>query len=49
MDMRILPYPKPKEGVGVTNNTFRAGPPEYEKAKFILIQPIVELTIVMKY
>ena len=49
MDMRILPYPKPKEGVGVSNNTFRAGPPEYEKAKFSLDQPTVELTIQMKY
>jgi len=49
MDMRILPYPKPKEGVGVSNNTFRAGPPEYEKAKFSLFQPTVELTIQMKY
>jgi uncharacterized protein (DUF2141 family) len=49
MDMRILPYPKPKEGVGVSNNTFRAGPPEYEKAKFSLDRPTVELIIQMKY
>jgi uncharacterized protein (DUF2141 family) len=49
MDMRILPYPKPKEGVGVSNNTFRAGPPEYEKAKFSLDQPAVKLIIQMKY
>ncbi|PLW95026.1 MAG: hypothetical protein C0591_11565 [Marinilabiliales bacterium] len=49
MDMRILPYPKPKEGVGVSNNIFRAGPPEYEKAKFSLDQPTVTLTIQMKY
>jgi uncharacterized protein (DUF2141 family) len=49
MDMRILPYPKPKEGVGVSNNTFRAGPPEYDKAKFSLNQPATELIIKMKY
>lgn len=49
MDMRILPYPKPKEGVGVSNNTFRAGPPEYETAKFALNKPTVELVIQMKY
>ncbi len=49
MDMRILPYPKPKEGVGVSNNTFRAGPPEYEKAKFSLDKPTIELVIQMKY
>jgi len=49
MDMRILPYPKPKEGVGVSNNTFRAGPPDYEKAKFSLNQPATKLNIKMKY
>ena len=49
MDMRILPYPKPKEGVGVSNNTVRAGPPEYEKAKFSLDKPTIELVIQMKY
>ena len=49
MDMRILPYPKPKEGVGVSNNTFRAGPPDYEKAKFSLNQPATKLIIKMKY
>jgi len=49
MDMRILPYPKPKEGVGVSNNTFRAGPPEYQKAKFELKQKFISLTIHMKY
>ena len=49
LDMRILPYPKPKEGFGLSNNTFRAGPPEYEKAKFSLDQPTVELVIQMKY
>lgn len=49
MDMRILPYPKPKEGVGLSNNTFRAGPPEYEKARFQLDKAVVSLNIVMNY
>lgn len=49
MDMRILPYPKPKEGVGVSNNTFRAGPPEYEKAKFSVDKTTIELSIQMIY
>ena len=49
MDMRILQYPKPKEGFGLSNNTFHAGPPEYEKARFPLDQPLVELNIQMKY
>ena len=49
MDMRILPYPKPKEGFGLSNNTFRAGPPEYEKDRFSLDQPVVVLNILMKY
>lgn len=35
MDFQIFP-PRPKEGVGVSNNTFRMGPPDYKKAKFLL-------------
>lgn len=49
LDMRILPYPKAKEGFGSSNNTFRAGPPEYDKARFTLDQPVAELFIQMKY
>jgi uncharacterized protein (DUF2141 family) len=36
MDMRIFPYPRPKEGVGVSGNAVRMGPPRYEKARFAL-------------
>lgn len=31
--MRRFPFPKPKEGTGVSQNHTRAGPPEYEKAR----------------
>lgn len=34
LDFRWFPYPKPKEGVGVSNNNRRIGPPLYEKALF---------------
>ncbi len=35
MDFQFFP-PKPKEGVGVSNNIFRMGPPDYKKAKLLL-------------
>lgn len=35
LDMRWLPWPKPKEGVGVSNDPeTKAGPPKWEGAKF---------------
>ena len=35
LDMRWLPWPKPKEGVGVSNDPDnKAGPPKWEAAKF---------------
>ncbi|MDB4990479.1 MAG: hypothetical protein JWN04_5657, partial [Myxococcaceae bacterium] len=35
LDMRWLPWPKPKEGVAVSNDPDnRAGPPKWETAKF---------------
>lgn len=34
LDMRWLPYPKPKEGSGASNNAeSKAGPPKWEAAK----------------
>lgn len=33
-DMRWFPWPKPKEGSGVSNNHRRKGKPKYDKAKF---------------
>lgn len=35
LDMRWLPYPKPKEGSGASNNVdTKMGPPKWENAKF---------------
>jgi uncharacterized protein (DUF2141 family) len=49
LDMRKFPYPKPKEGAGVSNNTFRLGPPSYDKARFALAGPSVSLRVIMRY
>ena len=49
MDMRWFPWPKPKEGAGVSNNNIGSGPPSYDKAKFALDKPLVTLFIRMKY
>jgi len=48
-DMRWFPYPKPKEGAGVSNNNLRRGPPEYEKARFALTEPTRTLRIRLQY
>jgi uncharacterized protein (DUF2141 family) len=48
-DMRRFPWPKPKEGAGVSNNKLRLGPPEYDKARFDLAQPLVSLHIKLSY
>jgi len=48
-DMRKFPWPKPKEGAGVSNNKLRLGPPEYEKARFALDQPSLSLRIQLSY
>jgi uncharacterized protein (DUF2141 family) len=48
-DMRWFPYPKPKEGAGVSNNNLRRGPPEYDKARFVLNEPTKMLTIRLQY
>ena len=49
LDMRKFPYPRPKEGGGVSNNTFRLGPPDYDKARFVLAGPAVSVRIGMRY
>jgi len=33
-DMRWFPFPKPKEGAGVSHNNLRRGKPRYEQAVF---------------
>ncbi len=48
-DMRKFPYPRPKEGGGVSNNTFRLGPPAWDKARFALAGPSVSVRIGMRY
>jgi len=49
IDFRKFPFPKPKEGAGVSNNNRRLGPPEYNKAKFELSSESVSLRIDMYY
>jgi uncharacterized protein (DUF2141 family) len=49
MDMRWLPYPRPKEGTGVSRNHVRAGPPEYEKARVPVGEATERITIEMRY
>ena len=49
LDMRWFPWPKPKEGAGVSNNHERRGPPQYEKAKFELDRPSLSIRIQMRY
>jgi uncharacterized protein (DUF2141 family) len=48
-DMRWLPWPKPKEGGGVSHNHARRGPPEYGKAAFAVGEEPVALRIEMRY
>ncbi len=48
-DMRWFPYPKPKEGGGISNNHVRRGKPQYEKARFALGDSSVTLRILMRY
>ena len=39
LDMRWLPWPKPLEGVGVSNDPeHKAGPPKWETAKFTVAE-----------
>jgi uncharacterized protein (DUF2141 family) len=49
LDMRTFPYPRPKEGGGVSNNTFRLGPPAYDKARFVLAGPSVTIRVGVRY
>ena len=49
LDMRTFPYPRPKEGGGVSHNTFRLGPPDYDKARFAVSDSLISIRIVMRY
>jgi len=48
-DMRWLPWPKPKEGAGSSNNIQRNGPPRYEDARFLFSQDSMTLEIELHY
>ena len=45
MDMRWLPYPKPEEPGGASNNFIRSGKPEYSKAKFDFHRALMSVRI----
>jgi len=49
LDMRWFPWPRLKEGAGVSNNHTRRGPPEYDKAKFEVDRDRVSIRIQMRY
>lgn len=49
LDMRKFPWPKPKEGAGVSNNDFGFGPPDYEDALLHLSMPDLAVRIEMRY
>lgn len=50
LDMRWLPWPKPKEGVGVSNDPEnKAGPPKWEAAKFTVGPEGATLKATVKY
>lgn len=44
---RVIPIPA--EGIGVSNNHERMGPPKYKDAEFKVDRPEIELTIVVRY
>ena len=44
---RIIPIPK--EGVGVSNNHTRMGPPKYDKAEFAVDREELRLSIILRY
>ncbi len=48
-DMRWLPYPRPKEGVGVSNNSFGFGHPDFTEARFTVDSPEQQIHIQMHY
>lgn len=49
LDMRWLPWPKPEEGAGISNNIQRNGPPRYEDARFVYLQQAMSLEIEINY
>lgn len=48
-DMRWFPFPKPKEGAGVSNNNRRMGKPRYDRALFTVADDTISLQVEMAY
>jgi len=50
LDMRYFPRPRPAEGVGVSNDAFRAlGPPSWNGARFTLAEHDSAMTLRLRY
>jgi len=49
LDMRWFPFPKPKEGAGVSQNHLRMGKPRYDQARFTLLSTLEYQRINMRY
>ncbi len=49
LDMRWFPFPKPKEGAGVSGNHTRMGKPRYEPARFAVTLPMERQRIELRY
>jgi len=50
LDMRWLPYPKPKEGSGASRDPdTKVGPPKWEAAKFDVAAAATSVNVTMKY
>ncbi len=49
MDMRWFPFPKPKEGAGVSRNHQRMGKPRFAEAEFRLYNAEEAQRIVLRY
>jgi uncharacterized protein (DUF2141 family) len=48
-DMRWFPFPKPKEGAGVSNDAVRRGPPKYDQARLAIHDSVTTIRIPMHY
>ncbi|MFO7895879.1 MAG: DUF2141 domain-containing protein [Candidatus Cloacimonadales bacterium] len=49
MDFRIFPFPKPTEGIGLSNNFFRKGRPRFSDAEISTNDISEQISIEMNY
>lgn len=49
LDMRWFPFPKPKEGAGVSNDHVRMGKPKYADARFRVSDAPERIRITLRY